>query len=104
MLVIFQTKSYPEITMFGDVAVKLLQMMGHSGTVPGAVAAEDVPAALDALRGAVAAAVQPAEQPGDEVEGNAAERPVSLSQRAFPLLEMLEAAAADQDPVMWDKG
>ena len=26
-------------TMFGDVAVRLLKMMGHSGTVPGALLA-----------------------------------------------------------------
>lgn len=35
MLITLKTKSYADITMFGDVAIKLLQMTGHSGTVPG---------------------------------------------------------------------
>ena len=45
MLVTFKTEAYASITMFGDVAVALIKLMGHSGTVPGAVLAEDVPAA-----------------------------------------------------------
>ncbi len=54
MLVTFQTKAYAPITMFGDVAVTLIKLMGHSGTVPGAILAEDIPAALARLRAAVA--------------------------------------------------
>jgi len=43
MLVTFITKAYADITMFGDVAVAMLKMMGHSTTVPGAIVAEEVP-------------------------------------------------------------
>jgi len=32
--------------MFGDAAVRLLKLMGHSGTVPGALLAADVQTAL----------------------------------------------------------
>ena len=32
MLVTFESRSYADITMFGDVAVHLLHLMGHSGT------------------------------------------------------------------------
>ena len=40
MLVTFTTKAYADITMFGDVALAMLKMMGHSATVPGAILAE----------------------------------------------------------------
>ena len=50
MLVTFTCEAYADITMFGDVAQHLLTLMGHSGTVPGAILAEDVPAALHRLR------------------------------------------------------
>ena len=40
MLVTFSCPAYADITMFGDVAVRLLQLMGHSGTVPGALLAD----------------------------------------------------------------
>ncbi|MHB1374231.1 MAG: DUF1840 domain-containing protein [Thiobacillus sp.] len=100
MLVTFTTKAYADITMFGDVALPLLRMMGHSGTVPGAIVAADVPAALDRLRGALDAVKSaPADIPeaGDEEQG----RPVSLAHRALPLLELLAAAARQQADVMW---
>jgi len=51
MLVTFRTSAYANITMFGDIAVTLLKMMGHSGTVPSAIRADDVPAALEAPEG-----------------------------------------------------
>lgn len=35
MLVTFRTKAWSNITLFGDVAITLLKMAGHSGTVPG---------------------------------------------------------------------
>ena len=39
MLVTFTTSAYANITMFGDVALHLLKLMGHSATVPGALLA-----------------------------------------------------------------
>lgn len=45
MLVIFQTKSQTTITLFDDVAVMRIRLMGHSGTVPSVLLAEDVPTA-----------------------------------------------------------
>ena len=82
-------------TMFGDPAVRLLRMMGHSGTVPSAIGAEDVPAALERLRAAVSSL--PAEQEAGEV-------PVGLRRRAMPLVEMLERASQAGCGVHWDRG
>lgn len=90
-------------TMFGDIAVKLLRMTGHSGTVPGAIPAADIPAALARLEQAMAG--QPAATPGaDDAEPAADEPPpVSLRQRAFPMLELLRNAAQQECGIMWDK-
>ena len=87
--------------MFGDVAVQLLKMMGHSGTVPGALLAEDIPAALTKLKAAVEEneAPEETEKTSDE---NSEEPPVSLSVRAHPLIELLTAAAEQKCDVMWD--
>ena len=98
MLVTFQTKAYANITMFGDVAVKLLRLMGHSGAVPSAIEPEDIPAALERLRKGIAAYV-----PEDEPQEDEGEAPVSLRNRAFPLIELLEAAAREQVPVLWNE-
>jgi hypothetical protein len=105
MLVKFHTKSFADITMFGDVAIKLLHMMGHSGTVPSALSADDVAPALKQLNEALAshkAANPDDESIGDDFQGDPIERPVGLAQRAFPLVELLTAAAAAGQTVMWE--
>jgi hypothetical protein len=104
MLVTLETKAHANITMFGEVAVTLLKLMGHSGSVPGALLGEDIPEALERLRAAVAehpdATLDPDTATNDKKDGN--ERHVSLSHRALPLIELLQAAAAAKDNVMWD--
>jgi hypothetical protein len=103
MLIKFKTTaSYPEITMFGEVALKLLKMMGRSGKVPSAINAEDIPAALESLRRGIADADEALEDqpPHEEEEGE--ERRVSMHNRALPLIEMLETAAREDVPVMWE--
>ena len=92
-------------TSFGDVAVKLLRMAGHSGTVPGAIPADEVPRALALLEAALArepGESAPAATGGGDREDK--EPPVSLAQRAFPLLELLRDASREQSGIMWDKG
>ena len=100
MLVTFSTDTYPNITLFGDDALAMLRMMGHSATVPGSFRAEDVPNALALLKSALAASkgVPPPEKAGDEDEPA-----VSIVHRAMPLIELLTAAVRAKDYVMWDK-
>ena len=97
MLVTFTTDAYADITMFGDVALALLKMMGHSGTVPSAIQAADVPAALSRLTAGIEAA-KAAPSVADEDED---EPQVSLSNRALPLIKLLTAAAQAGSDVMW---
>ena len=101
MLVRFDSKA-GRFTMFGEVAVTLLKMMGHSGTVPGAILAQDIPPALEKLKAAVAAAPEP---PIDQTAADPEDRepPVSLRQRAFPLVELLERASQSGSDVLWDR-
>jgi len=101
MLVTFQTKAYSDITMFGDVAKRLLNLMGHSGAIPSAISAADVPAALERLRSAVVAqrSTEPVD-PGDDDEERGPRR-VSIANRAYPLIELLNAAAAAGEDVTW---
>ncbi len=97
MLVTFTTEAYADITMFGDVGVALLKMMGHSGTVPSAIRAEDVPIALSKLKTAIEAGRS--SPPG--IDQNTGEPAVSMANRALPLIKLLEAAARDEVGVMW---
>ena len=99
MIVTFHTKAYADIPMFGNVAKQLLLLMGHSGSVPGALLADDLPAALAKLRAGVAEAPPPEASTDTKDEES---RPVSLAHRALPLMQLLEAAITDRENVMWD--
>jgi hypothetical protein len=97
MIVTFTTKTYPDIMMFGDIALTLLKMMGHSTKVPGAILAADVPAALGRLKASIDAAKAAPPAPDDDEE----EPVVSLAHRALPLIELLDAAVKADANVMW---
>jgi hypothetical protein len=94
-MVTFHSRASGDFSMFEEVAISLLHKMGHSGTVPSALMPEDIPLALQRLKGTLA-------QETDEAAPEGEEPPVSLSKRAWPLIKMLEAALADDCEVMWD--
>lgn len=97
MLVTFTTEAYADITMFGEHALPLLKMMGHSGTVPSAIRAEDVPVALSLLTTAINA--QKSAAPLEKKQGD--EPVVSMASRSLPLINLLTAAAKAGKHVSW---
>ena len=102
MLVKFRSDA-GDMTMFGDVAVTLLKMMGQTGVLPGALLAKDVPAALDKLRRAAAApsAAAPVEKRDEQRRDG--ETNVSLKNRAFPLVELLERCVKMNCDLIWEQ-
>lgn len=103
MLVTFDSKA-GRVTMFGDVAGQLIRMMGHSGTVPGALLAEEIPKALANLKRALADAdQQPAPTAVQEEDSQEKAAPISLRIRGYPLIQLLEIALEQSADVMWDQ-
>jgi len=112
MIVTFKTKAYPDIIMFGDVAKRLLGLMGHSGTVPSALLAADIGAARDRLLVGLEEVGEEdtsgeedtrSEEPAAEESGQPDREPkVTLRQRAFPLLELLAEAERRGNDVIWE--
>ncbi|MCF9443825.1 DUF1840 domain-containing protein [Vibrio parahaemolyticus] len=106
MLITFRCRSYANVTMFGDIALEMIKMMGHSGTVPGSISAQDAPDALSKLTSALSAKNTAEENVPTDVdvdeEEEQAEPAVSLGRRAFPLIELLKSAIKEECEVMWD--
>jgi hypothetical protein len=112
MLVTFRSTATESITMFQDVAVELLKLMGATGRIPGALGPEDVPAALRQLEhateqikaGTHATPVRPAdnEDATHEDDDEEREQPVDLATRAVPLLSILKRAAAAKAELVWE--
>lgn len=99
MLVTFMSDAHENITMFGDVAIRLLKMMGQSGTVPSAIVAKNVPEALENLTAAIE---QEKQKPKQLKHSDDDEEPeVSLVHRALPLIDLLKDATTHQCDVLW---
>ncbi|MEO7386759.1 MAG: DUF1840 domain-containing protein [Gammaproteobacteria bacterium] len=102
MLVRFSSLKTESITMFGESAIQLIRMLGGSGNIPGAIAAEDIGPAVQALREKLATqAAPPPEVPASSDDSQAA---VPFATRAVPLIDLLERAAAAQVAVIWERG
>ena len=104
MLVRFTSSAAGTLTMFGDVAVELIKMMGASGRIPGAIRAEDVAAAVLSLQRNLAA-VASAKPPETEATSDSDPDPepaVPMRSRALPLIEFLQRSGAANSPVLWD--
>lgn len=98
MLVTFHSNAYENIIYFGDVAKQLLALMGHSGTIPGAIKSQDLPQALSHLQNALAKG----KSNGTEQEDDDGDVEIGLAKRAIPLLNLLQASIKDDCDVLWD--
>ena len=99
MPVTFCSPAYANATMLNDPAVHRLKLMGHSAAVRGALGEEDVEPALERLEAAVEAGER-RQRRGTAGYGDDSEEGVSLSQRAWRLVQLLEAASKEEVYVM----
>ncbi|CAN8141437.1 DUF1840 domain-containing protein [uncultured Thiomicrorhabdus sp.] len=95
-MIVFKTKDYPEVSYFDNVALSLINLMGHSEVVPGALTDEEMELAFNNLTKAVSSA---SAQSGDNWDNDS----VSVSHRAGPLLDLLKAAIENDEYVIWEK-
>jgi len=91
MLIQFSCKTNPNVSMFESYAKHMLKLMDQSGKIPGALRSEDVATALAALQKGLKAETN--DDDDDEI---------SMSTRAYPLIQLLKHAVAEKEYVMWD--
>lgn len=110
MLITFKSEADSDVIMFGEVGQHMLEVLGkNAGDLHGIVTVEQLPQALTALQAAVetdkAGQMQNAELNNSYADGDSSwPRPdpvISFSQRAVPLLSMLQHARRAGVPVIW---
>lgn len=111
MLYEFKSKATGNVVMTQEVAERLLAVIGKSPSATGIITVEQMPAAIAALRQAIARERSGASGPADAPKGqhkgpeaddqDQAPQPVSLAQRAFPFIEMLETAHGKGREITW---
>jgi hypothetical protein len=115
MIYRFKSKASSELLMMGPQGDRLLALLGREPSARGIIEPAQIPAALAALRAAIAASEAGAAPGATENAGNAdkaavaeeadahheGERAISLRARLWPMITMLERAAAEEVPVVW---
>ncbi|MFN3883764.1 MAG: DUF1840 domain-containing protein [Rhodocyclaceae bacterium] len=108
MIITFKSQASADVIYFGDVAYRLIELMGKEPADQGIFTVEQLPQAIARLKAAIAADRQAhrrlvqADEAGSETTPDGGARPrVSLTQRALPLLAMLEESLAGGEPVVW---
>ena len=104
MLIVFKSAASGDLITFEKNAREMLDVLGKDRDEDkGIVTVDQLPAAIDRIRQAIAddsarhAAVPDDDTPAASGTGDG----VSFHQRAVPLLEMLERALKDAAPVTW---
>lgn len=109
MLIKFKSEGAGDVMMFGDVARKLMEIMGKEPADKGIITVEQLPEAIARLEQAMeedraARRGQPPAEEEDQEDDEEARKkrdPVGIARRALPLLELLEHARKEKEPVVW---
>lgn len=98
MLVTFKSSASSDVIMFGDVAVKMMEILGKDPSDKGIITVENLPDAIAKLKAAIGADVQIRGKAISDANGD---DPVSIAQRALPLVELFEWSLKQGVPVVW---
>ena len=108
MIVIFQSQAAGDVIMFGDVAYRLMEVMGKEPAAKGIVTVEQLAETIARLKAAIVrdkesrAGLTEDDLPQTEEAPDGSKRAyVSLTQRAVPLIELLEWSLKKRVPVVW---
>lgn len=104
MLIIFKSPAGGDVIMFEKNGKAMLEVLGKDpADAKGIVTVEQLPAAIDTLKAAIATdkARQAEQGEPDEADAKPGDGNVSFFQRAVPLLELLERSLKDKKPVTW---
>jgi len=104
MTIKFKSKATGDLVMLTRHAEALMKVIGKEPSQQGILLPEDMAAALTELKALPAEQPQPAEPDEDgqvPVVPAFADEQVSLRQRAWPLIQMIERAQAANEAVVW---
>ena len=99
MPVIFKTATSQRVIMLDKDANMMLKTFHTSGNIPGALYAEAIPDALEALQNRIEL-----ESHDEDVAQTEKDKQVGLQTKAFPLIELMQSAIEKKETLMWDKG
>jgi hypothetical protein len=103
MLVTFQSRATPEVVMLRDLAEYLLALIGRRLEPQGVILHDELNGAIERLKDAVAE-VEQTERPLENLRHSKGSNRMAaneLSQRAWPLLQMMQESEKQQTDIIW---
>lgn len=105
MIVKFKSRATADLIMTGEVAERVLKVLGKEAGQPGIVTVAQLPAAKAALQAAAAEEQAALAAQGQPCDDDGAERKpgqgITLHQRIVPLLNMMDRCLAEQVDIVW---
>ncbi|MGZ5131240.1 MAG: DUF1840 domain-containing protein [Caldimonas sp.] len=99
---VFKSKADADLIMMEPAAVQILGILGRDASRQGIIESAAIPAAMQAIEGAIAAeAARPDGGRDEDEEGHLREPRVGLAQRAWPLLQMMKRSLAEGADIVW---
>ncbi len=99
MLITFSSDAYENITFTGDIALDMLRIMGCNNLPSGVIKAENVSSTLSQLKASLASVnSKSSNQQNVNYDDN---KSISLENRAYTLIAMLEASKKMNCKVTW---
>jgi Domain of unknown function (DUF1840) len=102
---VFKSKAAGDLLMTQAVGDELLRLIGREPAPQGILEAAALPAALRAIEQALAREPGPASAVGADAADPGTDEPgdeaVSLPRRAWPFVEMMKRAHAENVPIVW---
>lgn len=100
MIYKFRSKATGDLIMLGPHGDQVMKILGREPAPKGVIEPAAMPAAVAALRAAIAAESECDAGPED-AEAPEGPRAVSLRQRLWPMIDMLERAHGEGHPIVW---
>jgi hypothetical protein len=101
MLYKFKSKAAGDVIMLGPNGDQVLRIVGREPAAQGIFEVADMPALIAALRAAVAADEAARRDESRDEASKGKGDGVTLRQRVWPLLEMIERSSAAREPITW---
>jgi 7-cyano-7-deazaguanine synthase in queuosine biosynthesis len=101
MIYEFKSRATGSVIMTNDIAQAVLTIIGKSPAAQGIIVPDAMPAAIEALQQAVAAQQASEKTIPQPSIASDKEPTISLGQRAFPFIEMMQRAHAAGKEITW---
>lgn len=102
MMYRFKSSASAELIMMAPIGDQILAVIGRPPSSQGIIEAGELPAAIEALEKAIAAAEMARQGGGHDDDSNdRGAVSVGLAQRAWPMLEMMRRSLSEHADIVW---